>query len=221
MRADARLKWSDIIARMRTKPTPAGRVPFYPFTALTKRAQLFRQKSALITWTGRKADTQINKDFVDRIRRAEMTPEQIARNRALPRNLTAEEFAQLLDLTKTRPISKAAFAAARKAFNSAKRSTKSKKGQKNGAESTIMPPGKTKRVNSNRMNVKERAATRSVSPANRLIGTRSTTKIGANQGTTIGESQKSLDLPTSSQRNLIKDIFISNDEFVANYALSQ
>jgi len=65
MRRDLRLKYSDIEARTRTTDSSDGRRPIYGSNTLTKRAQLFRQKAALIPWSGRKVDTQGNKDFVD------------------------------------------------------------------------------------------------------------------------------------------------------------
>lgn len=168
MRADARLRMSDLVARIRARATPGGRVPVYTHTTLTKRSQLFRQKSALITWgpTHPKPTTKANMDFVNAIRRAEMTPAQFASNLALPRDLTDDEHAQLLHLTK-KPgsVSRTANAAATKAARSAAQSsnTKTTRSKRTATTATATPPA-------------SRAANVDSSQKGRRVTTRSITK---------------------------------------------
>ncbi len=182
MRRDLRLKYSDIEARMRTTDSSDGRRPIYGSNTLTKRAQLFRQKAALIAWSGRKVDMQGNKDFVDALRMVENKPAQRARNLALPRDRTNDEVAKLQALTK-RPgsNSKEANAAAEKAGCSVKDSTMARPSRKLAVSNADLLAYYTVDARSSeRKSGTERAANRSASPVTQRRNTGSATKATSN-----------------------------------------
>ncbi|KAK4690755.1 hypothetical protein P7C71_g6110, partial [Lecanoromycetidae sp. Uapishka_2] len=190
MRADSRLRWSDIVARLRTKGSPNGdQVPICQFTALSKRAQYYRQTSGHITWANRSAETRAHKDFINSIRRAEMTREQIASNRALPRGLTPNEHARLQALTKKNPMARAAIAGATKASQAARMSAKGMTGPPSSTQAPTTPALQFINISGNPMNAMNRTATGLMSPANQRTVTPYATRAIADQAANVGNSQ--------------------------------
>ena len=87
MRADNRLKLSDIVSRMWTRDgRGVAKVPFFDRRALSKRASLARCKAGIISWLP-KAGRDEHTAFMDSLR----TPEQRANNKATDRDLTAKQ----------------------------------------------------------------------------------------------------------------------------------
>lgn len=217
MRQDSRLRYPDIIARMRTKNTPGGHEPIYNSKTVAKRAQLFRKSAALITWTDRKAETL--KKFVDGIRRVEMTATQLARNLALPRDLTAGEFAQLTKATKKDASSKAINAADEKASVSA--GDNDDRRREHRALSTTVSSGSRPENSS------------SSSQQSPDMATTSATEVAANQGANVGNSEGHHTFPatatalsTRPATNVVRspqiqaeDFFISYDDFAASFSI--
>ena len=100
-----RLRMEDILARLRTRITAQGREPLQRGGSLSDRAHSFRQKSGLIAFRKRSDATRLAaRAFLDSLR----TPAQRASNKAIDRDLTAEELATLRDLGKKSSVNAAA-----------------------------------------------------------------------------------------------------------------
>ena len=92
-----RLRKGDILARLRTRVTAQGREPMYTGATILDRARFFRQKSGLTSFHIQTHATRVAAGaFLDALR----TPAQRASNKAIDRDLTADELATLRDLNK-------------------------------------------------------------------------------------------------------------------------
>ncbi len=100
-----RLRFRDVLARLRTRNTPNGREPLQSRADIADRANSFRLKSGLISFRAYNEPSRVAaRAYIDSLR----TPAQRANNQAIDRDLTAHEFATLKELSKRRSINTAA-----------------------------------------------------------------------------------------------------------------
>lgn len=99
LRADKRILFDDIVARMWTKRTLGGeKLPIFPKTALTKRMSIARIQSGLIGFHKR-ANRERQNAFMDNLR----APAQRAQNLATDHDLTDEQIADWMSIGHNQP----------------------------------------------------------------------------------------------------------------------
>ena len=98
MRQDIkRLRVNDILARLRTRNTPNGRVPLYKQGDFTDRAHFFRIKAGLVTFRPHNAAVRVAaRSYMDSLR----TPAQRASNLATDQDLTPDQLATLKEISR-------------------------------------------------------------------------------------------------------------------------
>lgn len=88
-RTDSRMKYGDIVARMKTQTTPRGRKPIYGARALASRTRNFRDHAGLVSWTTRNT-LPASVTYMDNLR----TPAQMASNKTTDKDLTFKQLAE-------------------------------------------------------------------------------------------------------------------------------
>ena len=100
-----RLRTHDILARLRTRNTPSGRVPLHKPGDFTDRTYYFRVESGLVPFRPRNSpDTLAAKAYLDSLR----TAAQRASNQATDRDLTPNQLATLKELSRRARLNAAA-----------------------------------------------------------------------------------------------------------------
>ena len=95
LRADHRMKYRDIVARMRTRDGPDRRVPIYKERALASRAVGFRDHAGCIAWHSLSGNMQ-GQTYMDSLR----TPYQRANNLITGSDLTMDQLREFRSLTR-------------------------------------------------------------------------------------------------------------------------
>lgn len=98
MRQDLkRLHFTDILARLRTRNTPSGRVPLHKHGDFTDRAHFFRMKAGLVTFRPQNSALRVAaRSYMDSLR----TPAQRAGNLAIDQDLTPDQLATLKEISR-------------------------------------------------------------------------------------------------------------------------
>ena len=98
MRQDfKRLRVHDILARLRTRNTPNGRVPLHKQGDFTDRVHFFRVKAGLVTFRPQNSAPRVAaRNYMDSLR----TPAQRANNLAIDQDLTPNQVATLKEISR-------------------------------------------------------------------------------------------------------------------------